>query len=87
MLSGIGMGLVVLGGLAFNLVPLVPARPARRAICGRPQVIVVIVFLVILALALGFGLALRRSTSRHSGASPVPSSGSFSPSSSFDTHQ
>ena len=40
LLSGIGMGLVVLGGLAFNLVPLCePGRPARSLV--KAAVIVV----------------------------------------------
>jgi hypothetical protein len=62
LLSGIGMGLVVVGGLAFNLVPLCqPGRPARDL--WKAAGIVVIVFLVILALALGsawlYGLYLK----------------------------
>jgi hypothetical protein len=48
---GIGMGLVVLGGLAFNLVPLCePGRPVRDLL--RAAMIVVVVFAVVLALAL-----------------------------------
>ena len=51
LLSGIGMGLVVLGGLAFNLVPLCePGRPARNLI--RAAVVVVVVFVAVLAVAL-----------------------------------
>ena len=51
LLSGIGMGLVVLGGLAFNLVPFCePGRPARDL--WRVALVVALVFLVILALAL-----------------------------------
>jgi hypothetical protein len=62
MLSGIGMGLVVVGGLAFNLVPLCqPGRPSRDL--WKAAGIVVIVFLMILALALGsawlYGLYLK----------------------------
>jgi hypothetical protein len=50
-LSAFGMGLVVLGGLAFNLVPFCePGRPARDL--WRAALIVVVVFLAILALAL-----------------------------------
>lgn len=50
-LSAVGMGLVVFGGLAFNLVPLCePGRPARDLV--RAAVIVVVVFFVILGLAL-----------------------------------
>lgn len=49
--SGIGMGLVVLGGLLFNLVPLCePGRPLRDL--GRAALIVAVVFLVVLGLAL-----------------------------------
>lgn len=51
LLSGIGMGLVVLGGLAFNLVPLCePGRPARDLV--RATVIIALVFAVVLGLAL-----------------------------------
>jgi hypothetical protein len=51
LLSAVGMGLVVLGGLAFNLVPFCePGRPARDL--WRVALIVAVVFLVILALAL-----------------------------------
>ena len=51
MLSGLGMALVVLGGLAFNLVPLCePARPARDLV--RASGVIVLVFCVILGLAL-----------------------------------
>jgi hypothetical protein len=51
LLSGIGMGLVVLGGLAFNLVPFCePGRPARDLV--RVAATVAVVFLVVLALAL-----------------------------------
>jgi hypothetical protein len=51
LLSGIGMGLVVLGGLAFNLVPLCePGRPGRSLV--KAAAIVVVVFLVVLVLAL-----------------------------------
>jgi hypothetical protein len=50
--SGIGMGLVVLGGLLFNLVPLCePGRPLRDVLRGA--LIVALVFLVVLGLALG----------------------------------
>jgi hypothetical protein len=52
LLSGIGMGLVVLGGLAFNLVPLCePGRPARDL--GKAAGVIALVFAVVLALALG----------------------------------
>ena len=47
LLSGFGMALVVLGGLAFNLVPLCePGRPARSLV--RAALIVVVVFVVVL---------------------------------------
>ncbi len=50
-LFSFGCGLVVLGGLAFNLVPFCqPGRPARDL--GRAAAIVVAVFIVILAFAL-----------------------------------
>jgi len=49
--SGVGMGLVVLGGLAFNLVPLCePGRPARDL--WRAAGIVAVVFAVVLGVAL-----------------------------------
>jgi hypothetical protein len=49
--SGVGMGLVVLGGLAFNLVPLCePGRPARDL--ARAALIVAVVFAVVLGVAL-----------------------------------
>jgi len=49
--SAVGMGLVVRGGLAFNLVPFCePGRPARDLV--RAAIIVVVVFFVILGLAL-----------------------------------
>ena len=52
LVSGIGMGLVVLGGLAFNLVPLCePGSPARSLV--KAAIIVVLVFIVVLILALG----------------------------------
>ena len=52
LLSGIGMALVVLGGLAFNLVPLCePGRPARDL--WRAAGIVALIFAIVLALALG----------------------------------
>jgi hypothetical protein len=50
-LFSIGCGLVVLGGLAFNLVPFCePGRPAREL--RKAALVVVIVFLVVLLLAL-----------------------------------
>ena len=61
-LFSIGCGLVVLGGLAFNLVPLCePGRPARDL--WRAAVVIAIVFAVVLALALAsawaYGLYLQ----------------------------
>ena len=50
-LFSIGCGLVVLGGLAFNLVPFCqPGRPAREL--GKVALIIAMVFVVVLALAL-----------------------------------
>ena len=50
-LFSIGCGLVVLGGLAFNLVPFCqPGRPAREL--GKVALIIAVVFVVVLALAL-----------------------------------
>ena len=52
LLSGIGMALVVLGGLAFNLVPLCePGRPSRDL--WRAALVVVVVFVVVFVLATG----------------------------------
>jgi len=51
-LSGLGMGLVVLGGLAFNLIPFCqPGRPARDL--WRVAAIVAVIFVVVAALAIG----------------------------------
>lgn len=51
LLSGVGMGLVVLGGLLFNLVPLCePGRPARDL--WKATGVIALVFAAILALAL-----------------------------------
>ena len=50
-LSGVGMGLVVLGGLAFNVVPLCePGRPVRDL--GRAALTVAVVFAIVLGLAI-----------------------------------
>ena len=52
MLYGVGAGLIVLGGLAFNLVPL--CRPGVRASALlRAGVVVVVLLLVVVALAIG----------------------------------
>lgn len=51
-LSSLGMALVVLGGLAFNLVPLCqPGRPARDL--WRAAMIVALIFVIVAALAIG----------------------------------
>lgn len=51
-LSSIGMALVVLGGLAFNLVPLCePGRPLKDVL--RATMIVIAIFVVVLVLAIG----------------------------------
>lgn len=51
-LFSIGCGLVVLGGLAFNLVPFCqPGRPARDL--WKAALVILIVFVVVLLLALG----------------------------------
>ena len=51
-LFSVGCGLVVLGGLAFNLVPFCqPGLPARGL--WKAALVVVIVFVVVLLLALG----------------------------------
>jgi hypothetical protein len=62
--SGIGMGLVVLGGLAFNLVPMCePGRPARDV--WRTALIVVVVFVIVFLIAIGsahlYGLYIQAS--------------------------
>jgi hypothetical protein len=50
-LFSVGCGLVVLGGLAFNLVPFCePGRPAREL--WKAALVIAIVFLVVLLLAL-----------------------------------
>ena len=50
-LFSVGCGLVVLGGLAFNLVPFCqPGRPAREL--WKAALVIVIVFVVVLLLAL-----------------------------------
>jgi hypothetical protein len=51
-LYSIGAGLVVLAGLAFNLVPLcTPGRP--RASLVKAAVIIVIIFIAVAALSMG----------------------------------
>lgn len=50
LLSGVGMGLVVFCGLAFNLVPLCePGRPARDLV--KVTVIIAVIFVIVFALA------------------------------------
>ena len=52
LLYGIGAGLVILGGLSFNLVPLCrPGKPLRGLV--RAGVIVVVLLLTVAALAIG----------------------------------
>jgi hypothetical protein len=51
-LYSIGAGLVVLAGLAFNLVPLcTPGRPVTSLI--KPALIIMIIFIVVAALSMG----------------------------------
>ena len=51
-LDSVGAGLVVLAGLAFNLVPLcTPGRPLTSLI--RAALIIVIIFFVVAALSMG----------------------------------
>ncbi|MFO1351175.1 MAG: hypothetical protein U1F68_11095 [Gammaproteobacteria bacterium] len=51
-LYSIGAGLVVLGGLAFNLVPqCVPGKPLAGVI--RAGIVVIVVLLIVAALAIG----------------------------------
>jgi hypothetical protein len=51
-LYGIGAGLVVLGGLSFNLVPFcVPGRPLSSVV--RVAVIVLIILVIAICLAIG----------------------------------
>lgn len=52
LLYGIGAGLVVLGGLAFNLVPLcVPGQPLKSVV--RTGMIVLVLLVVITLFAIG----------------------------------
>ena len=54
-LYSIGMVLVVIGGLAFNLVPLCePGRPLRGVV--RAGLVVVAILLVVFVLAIGSAL-------------------------------
>ena len=51
-LYSIGAGLVVLAGLAFNLVPLcTPGRPVASLV--KAALIIVVVFIVVAALSMG----------------------------------
>ena len=55
-LFGVGCGLVVLGGLAFNLIPhCVPGRPARSVVKVALIVLVVLLVAIALAVASAFG--------------------------------
>lgn len=51
-LYSVGAGLVVLGGLAFNLVPLARAGGRRRSLV-KAAVIVLVLLLVVAGLAIG----------------------------------
>jgi hypothetical protein len=54
-LFGVGAGLVVLGGLSFNLVPLCrPGTPARKV--AMVGLIVLAVLVVVVSLAIGAAL-------------------------------
>ncbi|MBV8105512.1 MAG: hypothetical protein JO223_12985 [Hyphomicrobiales bacterium] len=54
-LYSIGAGLVVLAGLAFNLVPLcTPGRPLRSLVKGA--LVIIVIFIVVTLLALGSAL-------------------------------
>jgi hypothetical protein len=54
-LYSIGAGLVVLAGLAFNLVPLcTPGRPFRSLVKGG--LVIIVIFIVVTLLALGSAL-------------------------------
>jgi len=62
-LYGLGAGLVVLGGLAFNLVPLCrPGIPARSLVKAGAIVLVLLLIVVGLAIASAwlYGLYLQR---------------------------
>ncbi len=60
-LYSIGAGLVVLAGLAFNLVPLCqPGKPFRSLVNGA--IIVVVIFAIVTLLALGSALLYALST-------------------------
>lgn len=51
-LSSVGMALVVVGGLAFNLVPLCePGRPLRQVLRAALIVLLVLAVAVVLAIA------------------------------------
>ncbi len=63
LLYGIGAGLAVLGGLAFNLIPqCVPGYPLRRV--GRTALLVLVILIVVMVLAIGsahlYGVYLRQ---------------------------
>jgi hypothetical protein len=51
-LYGVGAGLVILGGLAFNLVPLCrPGVPSRSVVIAA--VVILIVLVIVIGLAIG----------------------------------
>ena len=54
-LYSVGAGLVVLAGLALNLLPLcVPGRPIKSLMTGA--IVIVVVFVIVTLLALGSAL-------------------------------
>lgn len=54
-LYSVGAGLVVLAGLAFNLVPFcTPGRPVRSLL--KAALVIVVIFIVVTLLALGSAL-------------------------------
>lgn len=51
-LYSVGAALVILAGLAFNLVPLArPGRPARSLV--KAAIVILVIFAIVTALALG----------------------------------
>ena len=62
-LFGIGMAAVVVGGLAFNLIPLCEAGKPLASVV-RAAIIVVVILFVVIGLAIGsaelYGIYLRR---------------------------
>jgi hypothetical protein len=51
-LYSVGAGLVVIAGLAFNLVPLcVPGRPLRSVV--KAAIIILVIFVIVVLISLG----------------------------------